>query len=65
MKRKRYIQPETEVVGVVSLQMLTKSGEKPPSGWAVDNENEDPGLIIPIKEEDDDDEDDDGFVDID
>lgn len=65
MIRKRYIQPNTEVFRSTSLQILTQSGKKQPPGWAVDNYDADPGLIIPTKEETGDDEDEDGFVDID
>ena len=60
--KKPYRQPILELFPVEPFYLLEGSKK---SGYAIDNDNADPGFIIPIKEETEEDEDEDGFVDID
>jgi hypothetical protein len=61
--KKKYQRPALELIPTEPFYLL--EGSKKTSGYAIDNDNADPGLIIPIKEETEEDEDDDGFVEID
>lgn len=60
--KKKYQRPEMELITTEPFYLLEGSKK---SGYAIDNDNADPGFIIPIKEETEEDEDEDGFVDID
>ena len=60
--KKKYQRPELELIPTEPFYLLEGSKK---SGYAIDNDNADPGLIIPIKEETEEDEDEDGFVEID
>lgn len=60
--KKKYQSPTLELFPTEPFYLLEGSKK---SGYAIDNDNADPGLIIPIKEETEEDEDEDGFVEID
>ena len=60
--KKKYQRPEMELITTEPFYLLEGSKK---SGYAIDNDNADPGLIIPIKEETEEDEDEDGYVEID
>ena len=60
--KKKYQSPTPELFPTEPFYLLEGSKK---SGYAIDNDNADPGLIIPIKEETEEDEDEDGFVEID
>ncbi len=60
--KKKYQRPELELITTEPFYLLEGSKK---SGYAIDNDNADPGLIIPIKEETEEDEDEDGYVEID
>lgn len=60
--KKKYQSPTLELFPTEPFYLLEGSKK---SGYAIDNDNADPGLIIPIKEETEEDEDEDGYVEID
>ena len=60
--KKKYQRPALELIPTEPFYLLEGSKK---SGYAIDNDNADPGLIIPIKEETEEDEDEDGYVEID
>lgn len=62
-KEKTYTTPWAVVVHCSPLLLVRASHR--PTGYAIDNDDADDDLIIPIKEQDDDDEWDDEFLDID
>ena len=60
--KKKYQRPEMELITTEPFYLLEGSKK---SGYAIDNDNADPGLIIPIKEETEEKAKKDGYVEID